>query len=175
MNSITDIARIAGRFAWLEDRIADVTGAWVASIDHSDARLVFGSRSHTHAWHAELWKARIPELRATDALAHVAPASPALSDFIDRLAAADSTVERMVGTYRVLLPRLVTAYALLLRETNEVIDAPTVRTLRLVLEDTREEVREGEVVLRSLADASEATAVENRLAAVIDAAGPLAG
>lgn len=172
MNAIDHLARTSGNFAWLEDRLADITGAWVASIDDSDARLVLGARSHTHAWHADLWRDRMPDLRHVDSSSLVAPASAALVAFLDRLASSDTTLERMVALHRVLLPRLVTAYAIVLRSTNELIDAPTVRTLRLVLEDTREEVREGETVIRSLA--GDADALERHLGAAADAAGPLA-
>lgn len=172
MNGIDRLARTAGNFAWLEDRIADVTGAWVATVDDVDARLVLGARSHTHAWHADLWRERMPDLRGVDSATLVAPASSNLASFLDTLASTTSTLERMVSVHRVLLPRLVTAYALLLRSTNELIDAPTVRTLRLVLEDTREEVREGEMVIRSLT--GDAEGLEKKLAASADAAGPLA-
>lgn len=171
MNGIDRLARAAGNFAWLEDRIADVTGSWVATVDDVDARLVLGARSHTHAWHAELWRDRMPDLRGVDNTALVAPASSGVESFMETLASSTTTLERMVSVHRVLLPRLVTAYALLLRGTNELIDAPTVRTLRLVLEDTREEVREGEMVIRSLT--GDADGFEKKLAAAADAAGPL--
>lgn len=172
MNGIDRLARTAGNFAWLEDRIADVTGSWVATIDDVDARLVLGARSHTHAWHAELWRERMPDLRGVDTNALVAPASDGVASFMETLASSTTTLERMVSVHRVLLPRIVTACALLLRGTNELLDAPTVRTLRLVLEDTREEVREGEMVIRSLA--GDADAAEKRFSAAADAAGPLA-
>lgn len=173
MSSLLDIARIAGRFAWLEDRIADMTGAWVATVDNSDARLVLGARSHTHAWHADLWRDRMPVVPGLDTSSFLAPTRDDLAGALDHVAGLDTTVERMVALHRVLLPRLVTAYALLLRGTNELIDAPTVRTLRLVLEDTREEAREGEMVIRSLDMDSDADAAEARLVPAIDAAGPL--
>lgn len=172
MNSIDHLARTAGNFAWLEDRIADITGSWVATVDDIDARLVFGARSHTHAWHADLWRDRMPDLRGIDNTTLVVPASSGVASFMETLASSTTTLERMVSVHRVLLPRLVTAYALLLRGTNELIDAPTVRTLRLVLEDTREEVREGELVIRSLT--GDAEGLEMKLAAAADAAGPLA-
>ena len=175
MSTLLDIARTAGRFAWLEDRIADMTGAWVSTIDDSDARLVVGARSHTHAWHADLWRDRMPVVPGLDTSSFVAPARDELARAIDQLADLETTLERMVALHRVLLPRLVTAYALLLRGTNELIDAPTVRTVRLVLEDTREETREGEIVIRSLGAETEADAAEGRLAAIIDSAGPLGG
>lgn len=175
MNGIDHLARTAGHFAWLEDAIADVTGAWVTSVDDVDARLVLGARSHTHAWHSELWRERMPDLRHVDRSSLVVPANSGIESFMNTLAAASTTVERCVGLYRVLLPRLVTAYAVLLRDTNELIDAPTVRTLRLVLEDTREEIREGEIVLRALGSVTEADAAEARLSPVIDSTGLVAG
>lgn len=172
MNGIDRLARTAGNFAWLEDRIAEITGAWVSTVDDVDARLVLGARSHTHAWHADLWRDRMPELRGVDNTTLVVPASSGVGSFVDMLASGTTTLERMVSIHRVLLPRLVTAYALLLRGTNELIDAPTVRTLRLVLEDTREEVREGEIVIRSLS--GDADGLERQLAAAADAAGSFA-
>jgi hypothetical protein len=54
--------------------------------------------------------------------------------------------------YRVLLPRLIGAYTYHLNATSSITDAPTMRSLRFVLQDEMDDWREGEMLLQSLID-----------------------
>ena len=48
---------------------------------------------------------------------------------------AELTVEKLVGVYRVLLPRKIAAYTTHLQHANPVSDGPTIRALELALHD----------------------------------------
>jgi hypothetical protein len=90
------------------------------------------------------------------------------------------TVDRLVGVYRVLLPRLVSAYSSRRRAAAEASGGPLGRALTLMLADDTQELREGEAVLERLVTtpaaaeraAARAGAVE---AAVVAAGGPESG
>jgi hypothetical protein len=68
----------------------------------------------------------------------------------DRAVQADSTIERLAGLYRVVLPRLIASYTDHLSRTTAVADGPTIRALRLVLADEIEDWRAGEILVQEL-------------------------
>jgi hypothetical protein len=73
--------------------------------------------------------------------------------FVDALRepeAPELTIEKLVGVYRVLLPRKIAAYTFHLNATSRITDAPTIRSLRFILQDEMEDWREGEMLLQSL-------------------------
>ena len=49
------------------------------------------------------------------------------------------TLEKLVGVYRVLIPHKIAAYTYHLNNTSTITDAPTIRSLRLVLNDELED------------------------------------
>jgi hypothetical protein len=95
------------------------------------------------------------------------------------VASAADPLERLVGAYRVVVPRLVAAYTAHLNHTSAAADAPTARALGLVLADEVAAWREGELLVQSLiasaADAQRAADHQARLEALIADAGGLAG
>jgi len=64
--------------------------------------------------------------------------------------APELTIEKLVGVYRVLIPRKIAAYTFHLNATSRITDAPTMRSLKFILQDEFEDWREGEMLLQSL-------------------------
>ena len=95
------------------------------------------------------------------------------------LAGAPGSVERLAGVHRALLPRLSAAHAAHLEVTSAVADAPTMRTLRLVLADQDEDRRGGDRLLQGLLvgrdDVERAAAQVAALEWLLVQAGPLLG
>ena len=93
--------------------------------------------------------------------------------------AADLTIEKLVGVYRVLLPRKVAAYPYHLAATSQITDAPTIRSLGFILDDETTDWREGEMLLQSLIETDEEVARAARrqaeLESLITRAGGIAG
>jgi hypothetical protein len=113
---------------------------------------------------------------------YIAPSSPALLPFVDALAApeaADLTIEKLAGTYRVLLPHTATTYRDHLDHASPISDGPTIRVLRLVLSDQLDHWREGEALLqarlRSEAGVERAASHQLQLERLLVAAGGIAG
>ena len=69
--------------------------------------------------------------------------------------AADQSIEKLVGVYRVLIPRKIAAYTYHLNATSRITDAPTIRSLKFALQDEFEDWRDGEMLLQSLIDSPE--------------------
>src|SRR3954453_11080009 len=153
--SVEDTARRVGNYKWTEMRLFEVLGGWVATVPELDVKLVLGRHTYHHAWHAELWHKRLPELREMNQERLNEPPNDAFATFMDGVRepeGADETIEKLVGVYRVLLPRLIGVYTYHLNGTSTITDAPTIRSLKFALQDDFEDWRDGEMLLQSLID-----------------------
>lgn len=180
--SFEEAARRSGRFRWVEMRLFEVLGAWVATVPEAAAKLVLARHAHHHAWHADLWRERLPRGREADPEGPGPPADDAFVRFVDAVRepeAPEHTIEKLVGVYRVLVPRLVGAYTEHLGGASAIADAPTIRALRFVLQDEREDWRDGEMLLQSLIrtpeEARRAARRQEELEALYVASGGIAG
>ncbi len=192
-------ARLVGSYRWLERRLFEVLGSWVASEPVPEAQMLFDVYSLQHAWHAELFADRLPALDSVDPdtlvsppsaevdrmcglLAGVAPAGDGSSSGGGLIGSGDGpgvpaggTLPRLVGVARVVLPRLLVGYNLHLRRVSPVVDAPMTRCLRLVLRDEIEQWQALEALTQALLrrphDVAVVTAHQQRLEEIIAGAG----
>ena len=102
--------------------------------------------------------------------------------FIDAVTepeAPELTIEKLVGVYRVLIPHKIAAYTYHLNATSTITDAPTIRSLKFVLQDELDDWRDGEMMLQSLLvkpeDTARASTHQGRLEGLIVEAGGIAG
>jgi hypothetical protein len=110
------------------------------------------------------------------------PANDDFAAFVDAVRepeAPELTIEKLVGVYRVLIPRFIAAYTFHLNATSTITDAPTIRSLRFVLQDEFDDWRDGEMLLQSLVDTPEkverATRRQAELEALVVRSGGVAG
>src|SRR5918994_1772246 len=123
-----------------------------ANLPELDVKLVLGRQCYHHAWHAELWNKRLPELREMNTERLTQPPNDEMVAFVDALRepeAPELTIEKLVGVYRVLLPRKIAAYTFHMNATSKITDAPTIRSLNFVLQDELADWREGEMSLQA--------------------------
>jgi hypothetical protein len=160
-------AELVGAYRWTERRLFELTGAWAADADLPAVQVFFDRVSTEHAWHAELFEARLPRLDGTDRERLTRPAGPTLGPLIDTLAETTPTRSRLAGYVRVVLPRLLVTYDRHLARAVPVADGPVVRALRLVRRDELEAWREGEALaqgsLGTAADADEVAEAQRHL------------
>ena len=182
MFTVEETARRVGNYKWVEMRLFEALGGWVATVPELDVKLKLGTHCYQHAWHAELWHKRLPELREMNPDRLTVPANDGVVALLNAVTEPDApgeTIEKLVGVYRVLIPRKIAAYTYHLNNTSTVTDAPTIRSLRFALADEIEDWREGEMLLQSLissdADAKRAADRFARLEALAIAAGGIAG
>jgi len=175
-------ARRIGAYAWVEMRLFEALGGWVATIPELDVKLALGRHCYHHAWHAELWDKRLPELREMEPARLTRPANDAVAELLAAITepeAPELTIEKLVGVYRVLLPRKIAAYTYHLAATSSITDAPTQRSLRFILTDELDDWREGEMLLQSLIETPEeverAARRQAELEAIVIRAGGVAG
>src|SRR3954451_25434821 len=155
---VEESAARVGNYKWAEMRLFEVLGGWVATVPELDVKLVLGRHTYHHAWHAELWDKRLPELRERNTNRLTLPADDAFVTFMDagrEPEAPEHTIEKLVGVYRVLIPRFIAAYTYHLNGPSRITDAPTIRSLTFILQDEFEDWRDGEMLIQSLLDTPE--------------------
>jgi hypothetical protein len=180
--SVEESARRVGNYKWAEMRLFEALGGWVATVPELDVKMVLGRHTYHHAWHSELWHKRLPELREMNPERLTVPANDDFAAFVDAVRepeAPELTIEKLVGVYRVLIPRFIAAYTFHLNATSTITDAPTIRSLRFVLQDEFDDWRDGEMLLQSLVDTPEkverATRRQAELEALVVRSGGVAG
>jgi hypothetical protein len=140
-------------YKWVEQHLSAALGGWVATIPELDVKAMLGPHCYQHAWHADLWRLRLPELREANE-DRAEPANDGVVKFMDELTSpddADMTIEKLVGIYRVLVPHLLAVYTFHSKVTSDIVDAPTVRILQFMLADNHTQFVEGEMMIQDLA------------------------
>jgi hypothetical protein len=180
--NVEETARRVGNYKWVEMRLFEALGGWVATVPELDVKMRLGTHCYKHAWHAELWHKRLPELREMNPDRLTAPANDEVVAFMDAVTepeAPEQTIEKLVGTYRVLIPHKIAAYTFHLNNTSTITDAPTIRSLKLILADELEDWRDGEMVIQSLLESDDevrrAADHQARLESLLLKAGGIAG
>lgn len=170
--TLDESSRRAGCHRWVEGRLYEILGGWVATAPEPEIRLLLDRHSRHCAWRAAQWWDRLPVLADVDREALCLPPSDRVAEALEHLAGLDGTVARLAGAYRVALPRLWSAYDRHGRDAGPVADGSTLRTLGFVAPDVAADWREGEQHLQEiLADraqigiaAAAVTALEGMLA-----------
>lgn len=182
MFSVEETARRVGHYRWIEMRLFEALGGWVATVPELDCKTMLGRHTYHHAWHSELWTKRLPELREMVPDKLTVPPNEAVERFVEELTEPEDpslTIEKLVGVYRVLLPRKIAAYTYHHNGTSRITDAPTIRSLDFILQDEIEDWRAGEMLLQSLVETPEeverAAARQARLESLLVEAGGIAG
>lgn len=171
-------ARILGSYQWVERRLFEVLGAWVASEPDPAARLLFDAASQQHAWHARLFADRVPTIGDLDPASLAIPPSAEVDGLLGGLGGAPpgGTLLRLVALGRVVLPRLVAGYGRHLRRAAPVADGPVVRALRMVVRDDLESWQVTEALIQALLrrpnDVAVVTDHQQELEALLAGIGP---
>jgi hypothetical protein len=180
--TVEESARRVGHYKWIEMRLFEALGGWVATVPELDVKTMLGRHCYHHAWHAELWHKRLPELREMNPDRLTKPPNPELEAFVAAMTEPedkDLTIEKLVGVYRVLIPRKIAAYTYHQAATSKITDAPTIRSLGFILGDEEQDWREGEMVLQSLietdGEVERAARRQAELERLMVAAGGIAG
>jgi hypothetical protein len=139
-----------GASCWVERQLFGLIGTWAGAPGLPDEAQVFCfEASAQHAWHAELWEARLPVLAGVDRERLARPVGPTAESLLARLAPGpgvsggdDVAAGRrfLVGLARVVLPLLLVSYRELGQHLTPVSDGPAIRALTLVLRDEEEEL-----------------------------------
>jgi hypothetical protein len=118
-----------GGLRWVELTMWQTLSAWAADTDDPAAAVLLDVHAAHASWRAGQWWDRLPVLAVVDRPALVAAPDRSWPALASALAGLSTPVQRLAGAYRVALPRLLAAYALLGPSTSPVADGPLRRTL----------------------------------------------
>ncbi|MDG2112897.1 MAG: hypothetical protein P8N02_09830 [Actinomycetota bacterium] len=179
---VDETARRVGHYLWTETKLFEAMGGWVATVPELDIKMRLGTHCYHHAWHADLFLKRLPELREMKPERLSVPPNDAMVKFIEAMTepeAPELSIEKLVGVYRVLIPHKIAAYTYHRNGTSEITDMPTVRILDFILQDEFNDWREGEMLIQSMIETDEeierAAAHQVQLEKLMLAAGGIAG
>jgi hypothetical protein len=158
--SAEESARRVRTFAAVEERAAAVLEAFAGSIDSDHGRTTLARHARHHAFHAELLRGRVADAsgQAGDAVEDADIA--AFLDAVGSATGADSAIELLTGVYRVLLPRAITAYTYFVRALGSDASDADQRWYDMILKDSFDAIRDGELLLQSLLGAGGEDAVQ---------------
>ena len=144
--SIAELGACAGHHRRLDIRLAEVTGTWAHDDRQATAAVLFGAHCPQFNAHAELWRERFPALQVPpiDECSHF---DESLIHSVDTMAVATDTLERLVGMYQFVLPRLLVACSALRATIDSRIDGPTARVLDVVVRELAAMSEEGAALL----------------------------
>lgn len=129
--SVKQRGRCIATFRYVEVRLMEILAAWVPSTPEMEAKLLFGPHIWDLAQAADALGKRTYELRLP--LQHSLAPQPAYLSVLDRLAAVDGAAPRIASFYDAMLPGLVARYRHYLRQTDSLMDAPSVRAIEQIL------------------------------------------
>lgn len=141
--TIDQLAGWARRWIAIEELLFETLGRWARDLPEPDVKRLFGTWCHRHAWHAELWRDRLPTVDSLadsgdDVEAWIEPLRAALADV--------RTSEEAVAALREsVLPALEAAVTEHRDAIDPLLDGPTARVLELVGADLAAETRVLEV------------------------------
>jgi hypothetical protein len=179
--TVDETARRVGHYKWVEMKLFEALGGWIATVPELDVKMRLGTHCYHHAWHADLWNKRLPELREMNTERLTLPPEGMEAFFAAMTEPEDQgqTIEKLVGVYRVLIPHKIAAYTFHLNNTSTITDAPTIRSLKLALQDEFDDWRDGEMIIQSLIETEEeverASAHQVKLEKLLLATGGVAG
>ena len=173
---VKEAARRVVRYETVTFHVMRLVGGWLAKIPEFELKFEIGRHVWQDAQAAEALRQRTSELRVPAEADRRAPVE--VQRFLDALDAAETPLQFLVGIYRVAKPRLLSAMGYHAAVTDQVCDAPTVRTLRPIVLELADQIRWGEAAIQALIGADSATARQavswqQRLEETLAAAGGL--
>jgi len=179
---LEEAAKVAGHARWLETRLFEVLGSWVAIESDAAAKVLWSTLSLRHAGHAAGWHDRQPRVAHLDPDALTVSAGAGATALIAALSAMvepTQTVPRLAVVARVVQPRLLTAYRARNELAHPLADGPTSRWMTVLLSDGAAATEESHALLdrrlRTTADADAARACESAMVTLPGRPGELIG
>jgi hypothetical protein len=143
-----NVARLK-RYNWVETRLTDLFLTQLTATPEWEVKDAFALHMWLDAEHAKWLQQRIAEMRHPPHNFHVPP-DPTLEAWLQEALRSRGTVELLVAIYRVVKPALLEAYRAHYERTNPLVDHPTRRLLRFIIQEEEEMIQWGEAALQAL-------------------------
>src|SRR5262249_31411912 len=159
------------RYQMVSFAVMRLLGGWLAKVPEYELKLEIGRHVWQDAQAAEALRVRSGELRVPADADRRVPVE--LQRWLDALDQAESPLHFLVGIYRVVKPRLLSAMALHVASTDPVCDAPTLRTLRPLMAELSEQIAWGDMAIAAVGMDAGTVAFQDQLELTLAEAGGL--
>ena len=142
-----------------------------------ELKMTFSLHAHYCAEHVASLRKRVGEMREPPLGLETVP-DENLEILFDEILSAPSTGELLMGLYEIALPAVENAMRMHLKDTNPLVDHPSIRIIRFALLEIDEMIALGQASIQSLVDQesrTDATAWLETLENCLSNAGGLAG
>jgi ribonucleotide reductase beta subunit family protein with ferritin-like domain len=161
--SVEENARRIAHFRYAELKCMEALAGWPATMPSIKVKLGMGEQAYQDALHADALGRRLPELRDHEKAQierppmlrgseKALPPNAEFEKFIETLHDEEDELLRIVGLYRVLKTHLAVYYRHHMAVTDQISDAPTVRTIKFILYDEEEHLKWGQAIYEELAN-----------------------
>jgi hypothetical protein len=140
-------ARRVRIFRQAEERLAELLESWSATVSEPHLQTSLKRHARHASWHAQLFAQNLGDSDGSTDTDNDA------ASFLDAVASASGegeTIEFLTGVYRVLIPRMITAYTYYQRAIGTEDSDADWRWLDMILNDHFNAIRDGELSLQSL-------------------------
>lgn len=155
--NVKERADAIGTFRYIAVRLMETVAYWTPTTPEMEAKVLFGRHIYDYAQHADALGKRTFELRQPEH--YTRPAAPAYVELLDALRVAATTPERFSMLYEVMVPGLISRYETYIRETDGLLDEPSVIIMERIVTDLRRQQRDADRV-RTQIGAAKATVAE---------------
>jgi hypothetical protein len=151
--SVEECVRRLKRYHYAFKRLHQILTARITAEPVYELKMAFSLHAHLCAEHVSALRKRIGEMREPPLGLEAIP-DPNLEVFFDEIQSAPTTEELILGIYEKALPALKAALERHLRETNTLVDHPSVRLCRFALLEMGDLLNFGTQAIASLVEAS---------------------
>ena len=130
--AVEECVRRLKRYHYAFKRLHQIFTARITAEPIYELKMGFSLHAHLCAEHTSALRQRVGEMREPPLGLEAVP-DPNLALFFDEILAAPSTEELLVGLYEKAVPALKAALMQQVRDTNHLIDQPSVRLCRFAL------------------------------------------
>ncbi|WP_282943158.1 hypothetical protein [Paenibacillus sp. RC67] len=166
------------RYIYAVSQLNQVFAAHIANVPEWEVKCAFSLHIWLEAEHSAALRKRVMEMREPPLHLDKVP-DVRLEAFFQELIRAQSTLELVVGLYRVAKPELLRAVRKHLCETNSLVDHPTCRVLKMIAAEQEEMMAWGESAIQALIqtdeDEARSTEWQKHLESFLQEAGGISG
>jgi hypothetical protein len=153
--SVETTVRFLKRFAYVKARLNTLLAAHLPRTPEWEVKCALGLHLWLDTEHATLVRKRVAEMRQPPLGLDKVPDSR-LEAWLDEAIRAQDTLELLAGVYGVIRPELVRSAHRLLDASHPVLDYPTRRIFRIILQEEEEAIAWGHQALEALTQSPEA-------------------
>ncbi len=152
--SVEECVRRLKRYHYASKRLHQIFTARITAEPLYELKMAFSLHAHLCAEHVLLFRKRVGEMREPPLGLEAVP-DPSLEIFFDEILGAPTSEELVLGLYGKAIPALKAALEKHLRDTNKLVDHPSVRICRLTLLELDDMLDFGNKTLAALVNANQ--------------------